>query len=61
MPLSIEVDRESDGRWIAELPELPGVLAYGTSRREAIAHAEALATWVLSDRLEHRETEGFES
>ena len=61
MPLSIEVDRENDGRWIAEVPELPGVVAYGASRREAIAHAEALAAWVLADRLEHRETEGFAS
>jgi predicted RNase H-like HicB family nuclease len=53
--LTVEVDREEDGRWIAEVPDLKGVLAYGASRDEAIAHAQALALRVLADRLEHGE------
>jgi predicted RNase H-like HicB family nuclease len=55
MHLTLEVDREDDGRWIAEVPDLEGVLAYGSSRDEAIAHAQALALRVLADRLEHGE------
>jgi predicted RNase H-like HicB family nuclease len=55
MHLTVEVDREEDGRWIAEVPDLKGVLAYGKSRDEAIAHAQALALRVLADRLEHGE------
>jgi predicted RNase H-like HicB family nuclease len=55
MHLTLEVDREEDGRWIAEVPDLKGVLAYGASRDEAIAHAQALALRVLADRLEHGE------
>jgi predicted RNase H-like HicB family nuclease len=55
MHLTIEVDREDDGRWIAEVPDLPGVMAYGASREQAIAHAEALALRVLADRLEQAE------
>lgn len=55
MHLTVEVDREEDGRWIAEVPDLKGVLAYGASRDEAIAHALALALRVLADRLEHGE------
>ena len=43
MSLSIDVEQEVDGRWIAEIPALPGVMAYGTSRQEAIAHTQALA------------------
>ena len=53
--LKIELDREADGRWIAEVRALPGVLAYGASREEAIARAEVLALRVLADRLEHGE------
>ena len=53
--MKIEVDREGDGRWIAEVPDLPGVMAYGDSRNEAISKAEALALRVLADRLEHGE------
>jgi predicted RNase H-like HicB family nuclease len=53
--MKIEIDREDDGRWIAEVPELPGVMAYGNSRNEAISKAEALALRVLADRLEHGE------
>jgi predicted RNase H-like HicB family nuclease len=54
-PMKIEIEREDDGRWIAEVPELPGVMAYGNSRNEAISKAEALALRVLADRLEHGE------
>ena len=48
MKLTIERDREDDWRWIAEAPELPGVLAYGVAHNEAIAKAEALALRVLT-------------
>ena len=50
----IETDREDDGRWIAEIPELPGVLAYGATREDAIRSVEALALRVLADKLEAR-------
>ena len=53
--MKIEIDREEDGRWIAEIPDLPGVMVYGDSRNEAISKAEALALRVLADRLEHGE------
>jgi predicted RNase H-like HicB family nuclease len=53
--MKIEIEREEDGRWIAEIPELPGVMVYGDSRNEAISKAEALALRVLADRLEHGE------
>ena len=53
--MKIEIEREEDGRWIAEVNELPGVMAYGTSRDEAIAKAQALALRVIADRLEHGE------
>jgi predicted RNase H-like HicB family nuclease len=55
MTLAVETEQESDGRWIAEIAQIPGVLAYGTTRQEAIARAEALALRVLADRLEHGE------
>jgi predicted RNase H-like HicB family nuclease len=55
MSLKVEVDREDDGRWIAEVPELPGVLAYGQGRQEAVDKAEALALRVIADRLENGE------
>jgi predicted RNase H-like HicB family nuclease len=51
----VEIEREDDGRWIAEVPELPGVLAYGTSASEAQARVQALALRVVADRLEHGE------
>ncbi len=51
----IETERETDGRWIAEIPSLPGVMAYGDSRSIAIAKVEALALRALADRLEHGE------
>lgn len=53
--LRIEVDREEDGRWIAEVPELPGVLVYGATREEAQTKVEALALRTLADRIEHGE------
>ena len=55
MNFKIEFEPEDDGRWIAEVPELPGVLTYGTSRDDAMAHVQALALRVLADRLEHGE------
>ena len=56
MNLSFDVGQEDDGRWLAEVPELTGVMAYGATRREAMAKAEALALRVLAERLEHQET-----
>ena len=55
MLLTIEVEQEEDGRWLAEVPELPGVLTYGQTRQEAIDRAQALALRVLADRLDHGE------
>ena len=52
---TVEIERETDGRWIGEVTALPGVLAYGDSREQAIAKAKALAFRVLADRLEHGE------
>lgn len=56
MPLIIEIEQEDDGRWLAEIPELPGVLTYGQTRDEAIDRVRALSLRVLADRLEHGET-----
>ncbi len=53
--MKIEIEREEDGQWIAEIPELPGVMVYGATRNQAIAKAEALALRVMADRLEHEE------
>jgi predicted RNase H-like HicB family nuclease len=53
--LTIELEREEDGRWIAEIQAIPGALAYGASREEAIARAEALAFRVMAERLENGE------
>lgn len=55
MRLTIEVELEADGRWIAEVTDIPGVLAYGRTRREAIERARSLALRVLADRIEHGE------
>lgn len=55
MILTIETEQEEDGRWIAEVMEIPGVLVYGQTRQEAIAKVKALALRVLADRLEHGE------
>ena len=56
MHFTIEREREEDGRWIAEVPELPGVLAYGATADEAMAKAEVLALRVIAERLENDET-----
>ena len=55
MTLSIELEREDDGRWLAEVPALAGVLCYATSRDDAVARIQALALRVLAERLEHGE------
>lgn len=51
----VEIELEEDGRWIAEVPDLPGVMTYGQTREEAISKAKALALRALADRLEHKE------
>lgn len=56
MQLKIEVEREDDGRYLAEAPELPGVLAYGQSHQEAVRRVQALALRDIADRLEHSES-----
>ena len=55
MRFTVETERETDGRWIAEVPALAGVMAYGSTRERAIAHAQALALRVLAERIEHGE------
>jgi predicted RNase H-like HicB family nuclease len=54
--MRIEIEQEADGRWLTEIPELPGVMVYGASREDAVARVKALALRVLADRLEHGET-----
>jgi predicted RNase H-like HicB family nuclease len=54
--MKIEIESEDDGRWIAEVPDLPGVMVYGTTRQDALAKAEALALRVIADRLDHGES-----
>lgn len=56
MNLTVETEQEEEGRWIAEVPELPGVLAYGPTREAAIARVQALSLRVLADRLENGES-----
>ena len=59
MPLSnqftVETEQEEDGRWIAEILEIPGVLVYGETQQQAIAYVQALALRVMADKLEHGE------
>ena len=55
MTLQIELEQEIDGRWVAEVPTLPGVLTYGMTRTDAVAKVQALALRVLAERLEHGE------
>ena len=52
MDFTIVHEREEDGRWLAEVPELPGILAYGASTQEAMSKAESLALRVIAERLE---------
>lgn len=53
--LKIETEREEDGRWLADVPAIPGAMAYGQDKAEAIAKAEALALRAMAERLEHGE------
>ena len=55
MILNVETEQEEDGRWLAEVRQIPGALAYGSTRQEAISKAEALALRVLAERLEQGE------
>jgi predicted RNase H-like HicB family nuclease len=55
MYLTLQVEREDDGRFIAEVTDLPGVLAYGATQEQAVARVQALALRALADRLEHGE------
>jgi predicted RNase H-like HicB family nuclease len=55
MHFTVEVEREDDGRWLAEVAQLPGALAYGASANEAMARAEALALRALAEQLENGE------
>ena len=55
MNLSIECEREADGRWIAEIVQIPGAMAYGATRAEAMARAEIVALRAVADRIEHGE------
>jgi len=56
MKFTVETEQEEDGRWLAEVKELPGVLAYGKNSNDAAAHAQALALRVIADRLENGES-----
>jgi predicted RNase H-like HicB family nuclease len=60
MNFTIECEQEQDGRWLAEVPELPGVLSYGQSADDAMARTEVLALRVLAERLEHGESRPVE-
>ena len=55
---NIELEQETDGRWLAEVTELPGVMCYGADRADAVAKVQALALRVVADRLEHDEAGG---
>lgn len=55
MPFTIETEPEDDGRWLAEVMELPGVMAYGRTRQEAVERAQVLCLRVVADRIEHGE------
>lgn len=58
MTFKIELEREQDGRWIAEIPDLAGVLCYGANQAEAMSRVQALALRVLAERLDHQEAPG---
>ena len=53
--MTIEIEQEEDRRWIAEIPDLPGIMIYGKTREQAISSVEALALRILADRLEYGE------
>lgn len=52
-PFSVEFEREEDGRWIAEVPKLPGVMAYGATKQTALQRVYAIALRTLADKIEH--------
>ncbi len=54
--MKIDIEKEEDGRWIADVSDLPGVMAYGETREDAIAKVEALALRVIAERIDHGET-----
>ena len=56
MTFAVEIEKEKDGRWIAEIPQIPGAMAYGRIRAEAVSRVEALALRVLAERIDHGET-----
>ena len=56
MTFTVETEQENDGRWIAEVPQIPGAMAYGATRDEAIARVEALGLRVLAERIQQGET-----
>jgi predicted RNase H-like HicB family nuclease len=55
MKLAIEIEPEADGRWLAEVPSLPGVMTYGNTRTDAVARVQALALRALAEKLENGE------
>ena len=61
MHFGVDTEQEADGRWIAEIPTLPGTLAYGATKELAIVAAKALALRVVADRIEHGELPAFDS
>jgi predicted RNase H-like HicB family nuclease len=56
MRFAVEIEKEKDGRWIAEIPQIPGAMAYGRTRAQAVSRVKALALRVLAERIEHGET-----
>ena len=56
MTFTVEIEQETDGRWIAEIPQIPGAMAYGSSRPEAVVRVEALGLRVLAERIEQGES-----
>jgi len=56
MTFAIEIEQEKDGRWIAEIPQIPGAMVYGQTREQAVSRVEALALRVLAERIEDGET-----
>jgi predicted RNase H-like HicB family nuclease len=56
MTFAVEIEQEKDGRWIAEIPEIPGAMVYGQTREEAVSRVEALALRVLAEHIEHGES-----
>ena len=57
--MRVEIEQEEDGRWIAEVPDLPGVMVYGQTRAEVLSNVKALALRVLAERLEHESSDNL--